>query len=177
MAIVAPDRALIQEEDVQYRASVSEAVGFKIGAMVNHIATKQYDEKTFPLNGRYDLAGTFPAVGVDGLSFVQFDAEIIGVWVYNQVAGSSGTTELDVQIATSPGGSFSSIFSTTPKITSAAPSNSYADSAGVVTPPTGVTAPVLSVTQLNAGTAIRVNLVSAMAFAESCGIVIHYRPR
>jgi hypothetical protein len=109
--------------------------------------------------------------------FFEYNAEIINVWAYRVVAGSAGTTEMDIKRATASGGAFTSIFSTTPKFTSAAAAYSFVDADGTQAAGAGVTAPVLSTTNVDAGDALRFDLVSAETAAENCGIVVHYRPR
>lgn len=175
MGVLGQIKKFIYEEDVKYKAGVSQAVGFKIGQMLNFLGVRLHSEKQFFLNGKYGLiAGS--QLGADGLAVFEFDCEIFNVWVFNLVAGTSGTTELDLKIATSPGGSFTSIFTTTPKITSAAAANSWIGVGGSVT---GCTAPVLTgaAATITAGTAIRLDKIQAMSDAQNCGVLVHYRPR
>jgi len=174
--LVPPKRSLIYIDGAQFRSAVSEELIQRQGAVSNFISLYQHSEKQFFINGPYGIA-TVPATALDGLTFFQFDAEIIDVWAFHIISGSSGTTELDVKVATL-GGSFASIFSTTPKFTSSAANNSWVDSSGVVAPGTGVTAPVLSITNVNAGQALRFDLLQKQGGdPQNCGIVIHYRPR
>jgi hypothetical protein len=159
----------------RFRGAVSEFFAQRLAGAQNFINLYQHSEKQFFLNGRYNIAGT-PQLGVDGLVVFEFNAEIINAWMFNLVAGSGGTTELDAKIATVSGGAFSSIFTTTPKITSAAGANIWAgkDSGAQ----TGVTNPVLATTEIVAGTAMRFDLLQAQTGnPENCGLLIHYRPR
>ena len=175
MTALAPARTVIQEEETKYRAAVSEATMTRMGQMSNFIGERMHSEKQFFLNGRYNVVAT-PNLGVDGLAVFEFNAEIIGVWMYNMNKGSSGTTELDIKWTNQSGGAFASIFSTTPKITANAPDYSYV---GLGQSGTGLTAAVLSKTTFNAGDALRLDLLSAQSGANvaSCGLIIHYRPR
>jgi hypothetical protein len=142
---------------------------------------KNYDSRAFTLNGPYYIVGA--ENGVDGGWGVLFDMEIIGVMMYNLVSGSSGTTQLDVRRFTGPnspsGGT--SIFSTRPAISSAAPNNAYVfrDVLNGVTlaSGTGTTVPVLSITQLNAGDMLTLNKASSQNGGETAGLIIYYRPR
>jgi len=174
MPIVSPSRKQIFQEEVKYKSAVSESTGTRIAASINFILARLHSEKQFFLNGEYGriAAQTF----VDGLAVFEFDAEIFNVWMFNIVAGSGGTTELDLKIATTPGGSFSSIFTTTPKITSAAASNVWIGVGGTVT---GCTAPVLTAgaETITGGTAIKLDKIQSMTAAENCGLLVHYRPR
>lgn len=175
MATIPPARTDIQQEDVAYKAAVSEATGTKVGQSINFINARQHSEKQFFINGIYNTL-TLPIAFVDGQAFFQYDAEIIDVWMFLQVAGSSGTTELDLKWTNDPtNGSYSSIFTTTPKIQSAAGSFVFIHVGSAIA---NTTAPVLSKTQFAAGDSIRCDLIQAQAGSpESCGIVIHYRPR
>ncbi|TXH09419.1 MAG: hypothetical protein E6R04_08265 [Spirochaetes bacterium] len=176
MAEITGVKRYIDELEIKYRAAVSESTFTKIGAMINFLGRKTHEKKDFFLNGRYGVAST-PALGVDGLCVFQFDAEIFAVYMFNHVAGSSGTTELDVKKQTTSGGAYSTIFSTTPKITSAAGNYARVGTGEVVA---GCTAPVLTSTPLNvsAGEALRLDLISAQGGTpENCGIIVHFRPR
>jgi len=136
------------------------------------------------LEGSYWVASV-PQYGVEALDALPFDIEIFDISMWSMTAGSGGTTELDVKVATSSGGSFSSIFSTTPKIDSTAGNNSYfLKSLGVGT---GQTLPVWEPTMVdgltgflnvNAGSALRVDLIQKQSGTpENCGIKIFFRPR
>jgi hypothetical protein len=112
----------------------------------------------FTANGFYRVGD-----GVDGSVVLPYNFQIVNAYVASDGAGTSGTTEVDIQFQSAPGGSWTSIFSTTPKFTSTAAAGAYTQV--LPTPPvqTGVTAPVLSATTLNAGGRIRMRLVSVMA--------------
>lgn len=176
--LVTPERLLIYAEGAQFRSAVSEELIQRQGAVSNFISLYQYNDKQFFANGRYGIMSSYPQLGVDGLVFMNFNAEIINAWVWNLVAGTGGTTELDIKRATTPGGAFTSIFSTTPKITSSAAANVWADWQGTVVAPTGVTAPVVTTVNLNAGDALRLDIITAMTGTpENTGILINFRPR
>lgn len=130
----------------------------------------------FELNGNYGSL-TLPSNQLDGLRFFNYNATIVNAWAWIKTAGSSGTTTMDIKIATAPGGAFTTIFSTLPSFASTAGASAYVDANGVVSPGTGVTAPVLSVTTINAGTAMRMDLTAHMVNPDSCGITILYKTR
>lgn len=174
MADLTGERKNLQIEETRFRGAVSESLLQKTGKSINFINNYQYDSKRFPINGPYSIMSSYPVLGVDGLVPVEYNIEIINIWAYNLTAGASGTTELDIKKATTPGGAFTSIFSTTPKFTSTAVSNAWIKVGGSLA---GATAPVLSSTSLSAGDMLRCDLVSAMPGAENCGLIIHFRPR
>ena len=179
MATLVPDlKKFIVGLEVKNAASVSEATWRKISGMINFLGHRSHQEKNFMVNGNYGmLQGQYPIYAIDGMAFFEFDAEIFNVWVYSIVAGSSGITELDLKVKPKLSGAFTSIFSTTPKVGSTAPNDTFFEVGDVGT---GITAPVLDggVPYLvNRGDAIRLDVISAMIAAEHCGIVIHFRPR
>lgn len=131
---------------------------------------------SFELNGNYGNL-TIPTLQIDGLRFFNFNATIVNAWAWIRGAGSSGTTAVDIKYASAPGGSFASIFSTTPKFASTAGASAYTDSAGVVTPGTGVTAGVLSTTSVAAGGALKMDLTGTMVNPDSVGVTIIFKQR
>ena len=174
MSDIPPLRLNVQLEETQFRAAVSESTMQKLGGSVNFINDYQHDTKRFEINGRYPLLTT-PFNAIDGLDIVLYDMEIIGAAMFVRQAGTGSTTELDLKYATTPGGSFTSIFSTTPKISYLAGDFSwcYVGSAFANT-----TAPVLSITDLAAGNAMRCDLIGSQSGdARGCGLIIFHRPR
>jgi hypothetical protein len=137
--------------------------------------SKGYLERTFTINGSYK--NTTGKTGVDGLLVFQWDAEIFNVVIANITAGTGGTTELDLKYTTVAGGTWSSIFTTTPKITSVAGNYAYIGVAGTLS---GATAPVPIVTPFNVATggALRLDIISTMTGApKDAEVIVYYRPR
>lgn len=118
-------------------------------------------ERVFTANGAYRVGN-----GVDGSTVIPYNAQIINAYAASDTVGTAGTTEIDIQVQTAPGGAWNSIFSTTPKFTSTSASGAYTQV--VPSPPaqTGVTAPVLSATTIAAGTRIRMNILSVMTLGK-----------
>lgn len=118
-------------------------------------------EHSWELNGVYSGL-TYPLLNIDAIFFAPYNLTITSVWIYNETAGSGGTTEFDLKKATSSGGAFSSICSVTGKITSAAASGVWTDSNSVVGAQTGVTKLTLSSATMNAGDALKWDLIQSM---------------
>lgn len=191
MGLLTLIRKGIFSEETRFRAAVSESVAQKIGSAVNFINFRQFDEKSFRANGPYGDAAVFPVIGLDGLYVLPFDAEIFGYFMYNEYPGTGGTTEFDVKLATTSGGTFTSIFSVTPKINSTASAETFCLGYIVTettttqiytvnpSPPTGVTVGTFTSVpfQVNAGDAIRVDVISGMPSAQNGGLVLLHRPR
>jgi hypothetical protein len=168
----------IQTEAVQFRAAVSESILNTVGGSINFINTKQYDTKAYFINGPYNGTGVLETA-VDGLYIVPpgINATIFAVSMYNIVAGSGGTTTLDVLRATSSGGAFTTIFSTKPAIASSAGNNAYIATGGSGS---GLTAPVLTGTTFNlsAGDALRLDFTGKQTGSpENCGLILYTYPR
>lgn len=174
MADLADERKLIQIEETRFRFAVSESWAQKIGKAINFILNREHKSRRWDINGIYSGI-TLPYNGIDGYEDVHKDIEILDVFMFIQTAGSGGTTEIDIQKASAPGGAWTSIFSTTPKITSAAGSGTWVRIGGSGV---GLTAPILSSANLSAGDVLRCNLVQAQSGSPNgTGIVLHYRPR
>jgi hypothetical protein len=176
---VTPKRNLIYFEGAEFRAAVSEELIQRQGAVTNFICLNQYTEKTFQGNGFYGRQAT-PYTVTDGLTFFDKDAEITNVYVYINFPGTGGTTELDLKIAAPGSSTWTSIFSTTPKFTSASPILARVDVRGNNPPVTGVTAPVLASSPMNVdeGYAVRLDILQAMTGDPvTVGALIVYRPR
>jgi hypothetical protein len=107
-------------------------------------------------------------------------SEIVGVQIWNAIAGSSGTTALDIRWINQAGTVQGSIFSTTPKISSAA-SNATRGFRNLETgndfTKTGVTLPVLSKTTFEEGETLYLEVDSVMTAAQNCALTLFIRPR
>lgn len=173
MTDIPSSRQFIQTEEVRFRAAVSESVGNRLGGTLNFINNFQYDTKAWFVNGKtYNL--TTPFTAIDGLFQSAFNIEVIRVFMYVRQAGGAGTTEFDIEYATTPGGSWSTIFSTTPKINFAAGDFSWCNTGSSFA---NTTAPVLSVTTFNQGTVFRCNVPQSQTLdARGAGVEIFYRP-
>lgn len=163
---ITPARYNIKEEETRYKAGVTEATAQKIGGAVNFINEHQLQYFEFGFIKAIASSGsptynlfTAPIV-ISGLDMFKRASQIVGIQLVHGTSGSSGTTELDIRWAASNSGTFASIFSTTPKVTSAAPSNAQFDTFGVATTPTGCTVPVLSKTTFAAGDVLRCHCLS-----------------
>lgn len=175
MADVTPLRINLQAEEVAYRSSVSEATLSRVGSSVNFINYYQYKHFEFGYLKALSNGGsptynqyTPPATISDNEAFPS-NCQIVGILLQHNTSGSGGTSELDIQWSTQNSGSWATIFSTTPKATSSAPSDSQWDTtldnttntfASIATTPAGCTVPVLSKTTFNAGDRLRCRAVS-----------------
>lgn len=175
---VIPARETIYTDEISYKKAVTENTWTKFGGGINFINQRHHERKTWILNGTYTAVAV---AGLDGIWVVPFDMDILYFAMGNVTAGTSGTTEADILRLTTPGGGTTSLFSTTPKITAAAASNTYMLK-DILVPandvnPVGTTLPVFTTTQLNQGDALRFDLIQSMVGAQNVTVEIHYRPR
>jgi len=168
-------RKNIQIEEVQTEAGISEAVAQKIGSsmnFINNFQNKGFDFKF--LNKFAPISG-----GEDGVRGLIFNAEIIGLSGYIRQSGSSGSTVIDIHSLT--GATDNGSILSTPLTLTSAVSNGLVFFTDLLTPNssggTGVTLPVFSTVNLNAGQGLRVDLVSNAIDALDLSLTIHYRPR
>jgi hypothetical protein len=177
MSDITEERINIQNEEVAYKAAVSESTFTRVGSAVNFINKRQFDTKTFEINGPYKVAQA-----IDGAFIAPFDMEIIGVGAFNIVNGSSGTTTFNIRRFTASNTGGSSIFSTKPAISTAAGNNAYVARRLIpanltLENPSGTTLPVISVVNIDAGDMLVCDIDTVQASAQNCGLVIWFRPR
>lgn len=174
MAAIQPLRSQIQQEDVAYRRSVSEAILTKIGSQSNFINVFQNDSHRFNLNGSFTVA-----TGIDfydGPQTMFYNSEIVGISFW-QESGDAGTTEFDLRWIDTDGIDQGSIFSVTPKVTSLTKVNAFRNLVtGNDVEPAGVVLPTLAKTTFLEGETIYLRLISAMAGAFNGGLCFFYRP-
>lgn len=174
MTDIAPERKIIQQEETRAQAATSESVFQRVGAGINFINTRQFDQKDFILNGPYNTVPT-PQLGVDGPITYPWNFEIVDVLVYaGDILGSGGITEFDIKWRPEAGGPFFSIFSTTPKI---GPTATPFDFTRIGKVATGFTAPVLVKTQFAPFDTIRLDILQAMTGTVNSSFVkVFMRP-
>lgn len=171
---IADAKGVLYEEEVGYKRSVSESTFLKMGGAINFMNNRLHQTIKFQLNGVYNQIGT-PLYYIDGMVIFPYDVEIFNAYMYNMIAGSSGTTELDLRLVTAPRNATTSIFSTTPKITSAAGNVAYV---GVGDTVSGCTAPIITTANINEGQGLVFHLLQAQSGSpRSCGIILNFRPR
>lgn len=179
MTDVTESRVILQEEELKFNASVSEATMFRIGQTHNFIAKRQYDSHSFHFNG---LVGNLKDFNnQDGVMPVLFDMEIVSICLFVGTTGTSGDTELDVEWFDASSSNQGSIFTTKPIISAAASNSAYlfkrfTDST-LLSDPTGATQPVLSKSEFDAGDILRAKITDNASGAEDAHLTIQFRPR
>ena len=178
MTTIPAARNLIQIEETRYRAAVSEGVAQRMGAVTNFIVQQVYLGKAFFVNGDY-TGLTIPYTEIDGKELFVYKANLVQCLFSIKNAGTGGTSSMDIQYASSPGGPWASIFLTPPAISYAAGNDAwcYVGSAYANT-----TAPVFSVPTIPALSVIRANILTAQTGPGGSGnpagmsIALYYQP-
>lgn len=179
MTDVTEDRQIIQEEEVAFRAGVSEGTFTRMGGSINHIMKRQFDTHRWQLNQNYETLSSFS--GPDGIFQFLWDVEVVGFGYYNGSTGISGTTTLDIHKLSSGGTDDGTIFSVKPAVDSTATSGSYTlyrqTDSTTISNPTGHTLAVLSSTTFDSGEALRLDIDAAMNGGQNFMFSLMYRPR
>lgn len=177
MSDIPPVKQTIQIESSQTRDPVGESLVQALGGDVNILLLSETYSHTWKMNG--PIKQFNGQLGVDGIfSFRKgYTYEIIDVIMYGETMGASGTVEIDLKYSTFPSGTWTSIFSTTPKITSSAAAYT---TIGVGDTVSGATAPILTSAPnplaMSAKTRIRMDIISMQAGTpKDFGIEIIYQ--
>lgn len=179
MAELTPARNNVFEEEVRFRAPVSESTFTRFGQAVNFINTRQYDTHSWHLNGPINLFTE--TLGPDGVFNFIYDAEIVGFNYYiGNTNGAQQSLIVDVHRLTGGDTDAGSIFSTRPEIQTSAASDTYTSyrtiDSTTLALPTGHVLAVLSTTEVNAGDSLRLDLDQKSAMRQfQFGLM--YRPR
>jgi len=122
---------------------------------------------TVPLE--FSLYGAYSRLAVpsEGIFFqrIPFDMTLVGGILQIFDAGTSGTTEIDIQISTDGGSSFGTIFSTKPSVLFSAGDFALSSNA------------VFSVTLPDLGDILRLDLTSRQSAANSFTFALSFEPR
>lgn len=168
---------LIQAEEVKFKAAVSEYTSERMAGILNLIQDSVLCIAKFNLNGAINF---FTGVaGADGIFTVPWNATITdAVIIGGRTAGTSSSTEIDVQVSTFPNGAWTSIFSTIPTL---APAAAAFASCGIGDTVTGATAGILTSSpdgfSVSAKDRIRINVASAMGGQLDGSMEVHLKLR
>ena len=125
-------------------------------------------EHAWELNGNYSRL-TYPLLNIDSIFIAPSNINITSVWIYVGKCSTpvvATTTEFDLKVANPLSAIWTSILSTTGKVTSSSAfpvaDDTYTDSGSVIPPITGVVKPVISTGLITAGQAVKFDLIQAM---------------
>lgn len=176
MADILDERFIIQQEQTQPQAALSEDTMSKIGASVNFILHRLMATKRLVLNGSYNSAPV-PNVLIDGVFTYPYAFSLIDVVLSSGLNnGTSGTLELDIKWRAQNTGAWTSIFTTTPKFDAATVGT--ATSNGIGQSASGHTAAVLAKTNFDAYDQIRFEILQVpTGLVDSATLETFWRPR
>lgn len=110
MAFVTSEPKKIYTEDVQFSASVSEAVANKLAATLNY-CIDNFDRYDFGISGNvYSGLSAYPYLFLGCIENIRCDSVIHNIEVYNEVSGITGNTEFKLMLQPAAGGSFVNLF-------------------------------------------------------------------
>lgn len=176
MAEITPERFMIQQPATAPQAAVSEDTMSKVGASINFINLYQCIVQRLVIQGPYNII-TPPNNLIDGIFSYPFNFSIAEVKLSSGLlVGDSGTLELDIKWRPQNTGSWSSIFSTTPKFTGG--SVGLGNSIGIGQTVANMVAPVLSKSNFDAHDQIRFDILQVpTGVVDSATLETFWRPR
>ena len=179
MSNVSAIKNIIQSEEVTSEAAVSSGTATRMAESIRHIQIYNIENPTWKLNGTYGK-GVGAQATVDAAVPIFTDCDIVGFFMFNTVAGSSGSTEINILRHTASGAG-TSIFSVRPQISYTAGNlaylATYLDPVLTLENPAGTTLPTFSTTQLTAGDALTLNFVQRQVSGNGLTVTVAVRPR
>jgi hypothetical protein len=178
MSAIPGVRSTIQQEETASGAALSESTLTRLGAAVNFINDKQYNEFLFGALGPYGdgLAPYVPVAGFGGSEGFLFASEIVDIIFTSRLAGVFGTNNFDIKWAAAGSGTWATIFSTTPKATAFATTDAEWKLSDLTSVPSGITNGVLSKTTFAAGDRLRLEVLSVSTGANDFLLRMLHRP-
>lgn len=162
-------RNLIQAEEVQYKASVSEATFTRMGQSINFIIDKIYDHINFEWSGFYRVHAYSDGLG--GMRYIRRDVDISSYVLTNVSGGTSGTTAVNFDVYDETGSLLGDLFSTPPSLSSAAGDRTVVgrdvDNSTDIEAGAGKVVGALNYTSLDEGWSIVPKLVTAQVDAQN----------
>lgn len=175
MSDLADRKFIIQSEETQFEAAVSESVMQRMGSMNNFLANREMTAHNFNLNGFINVTPT-PFFFGDGYITYPFPFEIVDFLLYSgDQVPTLGTVEVDAKWIPEGPGAYASLLTTTPKFDETAEANRHIR---IGATRTGFVAPVLSKTQFDAYDTIRIDVLqSGDDDTNGAFVKIFVRPR
>lgn len=122
MADITPSPNTIQQEEVAYKAAVSEATFTRMGASINYIITRIFRSVGFEFGGRLNSNSVY--YGMAGNRYFYRSVEIDHYYLSMEDAGSAGTTAFNAEVYDETNTLLGNLFSTPPSIDSSTGNNS-----------------------------------------------------
>ena len=172
-------QGLIQVEETQFKAAVSEYTQQRLGKNINFLLSTICLERQFTMNR--SVKAFLNSTAVDGVFVFPYAASITDIIAYAKSMGTSGFHEFDIKISTAWNGSsfgaWTSILTTTPKINYNAPTMTTVRIGDSIT---NCTAAVMSSNpyNVNAGDRIRLDVLNVQGGVPlDAAVTIKFIPR
>lgn len=177
MSNLTSSKKYVQLESVQTRDAVGENVMQTMGGATNFAMDTLGVNYQFKMNGPYGAASG--RNNTDGALIFDWNAEIFEVQLYSFVAGTGGTTQIDVKYSATRNGPFVSIFTTLPSVSNTATHPTYVGLGDVVTNAVaGVLTSSPNPFQVVKGGWLKFDVISTQTGgAKDAGVIVKYRPR
>jgi len=122
MAIITPAPNFIREEEVRYKAAISEATFTKMGASINYILERVQKSIEIDMTGYYYLSA-ITQNGYNGLRYFKRDVEITSYYLTNVISGTAGSISINFDVFDEAGFLLGDLFSIAPSISYLAGNN------------------------------------------------------
>jgi hypothetical protein len=122
MAIITPAPNFIREEEVRYKAAVSEATFTKMGGSINYILSRISRTVEVDMTGFYYLSA-ITQNGYHGLRYFNSDVNILSYYLTNVITGTAGSISINFDVFDESGNLLGDLFSVAPSISYLAGNN------------------------------------------------------
>lgn len=174
MTYIPSEPEKLHTEAVQSGAAVSESLLALVGATSNFILDN-FIYYPFGISGApYSGLSAYPYTFDAASESVLLKCTIEKIKVYNKISGISGQTEFRIERQLAAGGAWTNIFSTNCIISNTASDELYFETG--VAAPSGVTLPVVSITDFEVNDKLRMVLITAADQAENLKVRVITRP-
>jgi hypothetical protein len=177
--LITPERKSFYTEDVQAGAANTEANANKVAATINFINQRITKPLHFGVGGAvYSGLSSYPYTFSGNSEICSENLLIQKIVVFNQVSGTSGSTQFRIEKRLSGSGTWNNIFSTNCTILNTASDNLFFNNTDVSIP-SGVTNMVLipGSELLSAGDELRFVLIQAATGAQNLLVTLECSPR
>jgi len=115
---ITPQRNTVFVEEVDAKSAISETTFRRIGGSINFIINKIFDRLFFEWSGFYKV--TSVSDGMNGYRYIYRQSDISWYVLSNNIAGSSGNSEVNFDVYDETNTLLGDLFSIAPSISSAA---------------------------------------------------------
>lgn len=178
MAIITPSPNFIREEEVRYKAAISEATFTRIGASINYIILRSEKSIEVDLSGYYYLS-SITQNGFGGMKYFKRESSITSYYLSNVITGSAGSLAINFDVFDETGLLLGDLFSVPPSISFAAGNNALigrdVDESQDINPGPNKVVGTLNFLTLPAGYSIKAKLTSVQTNGANAYFELNFR--